>query len=70
MAHKKNHDPPVPPANQSQGGPIAAKGKPAKKGAAEVASSQEHDPKRRLGNYDGKGEHSIQEPGGKNDANH
>ncbi len=36
----------------------------------EVASQQEEDPKRRLGDFTGKGEHSIQEPGGKNGANH
>ncbi len=36
----------------------------------EVGSQQEEDPKRRLGDFTGKGEHSIQEPGGKNGANH
>jgi hypothetical protein len=30
---------------------------------------QEQDPKRRLGDYEAKGEHSFQQPGGKNDAN-
>jgi hypothetical protein len=29
---------------------------------------QEEDPKRRLGDFTGKGEHSIQQPGGKNDS--
>ena len=70
MAHQKKHGGPVPPSNQSHAGPAAATGKPANKGAAELASAQEHDPKRRLGDYDGKGEHSMQEPGGKKDANH
>ena len=70
MAHKKKHGAPVPPGNQSQFGPTPATGKPAKKGAAEVSSAQEQDPKRRLGDFEGKGEHSMQEPGGKNDANH
>ncbi|QJX00515.1 hypothetical protein [Frigoriglobus tundricola] len=32
--------------------------------------AQEKDRKRRLGDYTGTGEHSIQEPGGKNGANH
>jgi len=70
MAHKKKHGGPVPPGNQSQEGPTDATGTPAKRGASEVASAQEQDPKRRLGDFEGKGEHSIQEPGGKNDANH
>jgi hypothetical protein len=70
MAHKKQHGGPVPPGNQSQAGPADVTGKSAKKGAAEVASAQEQDPKRRLGDFEGKGEHSMQEPGGKNDANH
>jgi len=47
-----------------------ATGKPAKKSEAEVASAQEQDPKRRLGDFEGKGEHSMQEPGGKNGADH
>ena len=70
MAHKKNHRGAVPPGNQSKAGLRDATAKSAKKGAAEVASAQEQDPKRRLGDFVGKGEHSIQEPGGKNDANH
>ena len=70
MSHKKKHGGPVPPANQSQAGPKDAKGKPAKKGAAEISSAQEKDPKRRLGDFEGKGEHSMQEPGGKNGSDH
>ena len=70
MAHKKKHGAPVPPGNQSQSGPMDATGKPAKKSEAEVASAQEQDPKRRLGDFEGKGEHSMQEPGGKNGADH
>jgi hypothetical protein len=70
MAHKKKHGAPVPPGNQSQSGPLDATGKPVKKRAAEVASAQEQDPKRRLGDFDGKGEHSMQEPDGKNGSNH
>ncbi len=70
MAHKKKHGGPVPRGNKSQAGLTDPAGKSAKKHAAEVASAQEQDPKRRLGDFDGKGEHSMQEPGGKNDANH
>ena len=70
MAHKQKHGGPVPPGNRSPAGPTDATGQQVKKGAAEVASAQEHDPKQRLGDFEGKGEHSIQEPGGKKDANH
>lgn len=70
MAHKKQHSGPVPPGNQTHAGPQVAPGKPAKMGPTAGASDQEQDPKRRLGDFEGKGEHSIQEPGGKNDANH
>ena len=70
MAHKKKHGAHVPPGNQSQASFKDAIDKSAKKGAAEVTSAQEQDPKRRLGDFDGKGEHSMQEPGGKNGANH
>ncbi len=69
MAHKKHHDAPVPPGNRPQTDPNST-GKAANIDAAEVSSAQEHDPKRRLGDFEGKGEHSMQEPGGKNDANH
>jgi len=50
--------------------PKTAAGKPAEKGATEVSSAQEQDPKRRLGDFEGKGEHSMQEPDSKNGANH
>jgi hypothetical protein len=72
MAHKKKHSSQVPPGNQPRKGPGAKTGQPdeKQKDAVEVDSAQEQDPKRRLGDYEGKGEHSLQEPGGKNDANH
>ena len=69
MAHKKKHTHPVPPGNQPQAGPA---------GGAEVSQAsekeggapfQEQDPKRRLGDFTTAGEHSFQQPGGKNDAN-
>lgn len=71
MAHTKKHGNPVPPGNQ----PITESDAnlPAQKpqqSAAEVTSAQEQDEKRRLGDFTGKGEHSIQQPGGRNDANH
>jgi hypothetical protein len=71
MAHKKKLSTPVPAGNRSQAGPAAevntiqqAKGE--KKSGARF---QVQDPKRRLGDYDGTGEHALQQPGGKNDAN-
>jgi hypothetical protein len=70
MAHKKKHGAPVPPGNQPPSGPTTTTGTSTHKGTAEVSSAQEQDPKRRLGDFDGKGEHSMQEPGGKKDANH
>lgn len=68
MAHKKKHAAPVPPGNQPQGGPPQ---QPADEGAGpapEGAPSSEQDEARRLGNYQTAGEHAIQQPGGKNDA--
>jgi len=71
MAHKKKHNAPVPPGNQSQSGPAGASSQPQKQAPqGEGASFQEQDPKRRLGDFTGTGEHSYQQPGGLNDANH
>lgn len=71
MAHKKKHTPPVPPANRPQSGPPQ---QPAEAGGeerpAEGAPFQDHDEKRRLGNFEGAGEHAYQQPGGNNDAHH
>jgi hypothetical protein len=71
MAHKKKHGNPVPPANQPQTGPPSARqAQTARQSAAEVASFQEQDQKRRLGDFSGAGQHPYQQPGGLNDANH
>ena len=70
MAHKKKHIAPIPPGNQAELDPTAASGQAKQQRAAEVSSAQEQDAKRRFGDFEGKGEHSIQEPGGKKDANH
>jgi hypothetical protein len=69
MAHKKKHGAPVPPGNQSKIGPKDLSRTNATQDKPEVASAQEQDPKRRLGDFDGKGEHSMQEPDGKQGAN-
>jgi hypothetical protein len=74
---KKHHGGPgpVPPGNRPHAGsPDAANEEHEtpdnlQKGG-EISSQQEEDPKRRLGDFTGKGEHSIQQPGGKNDSNH
>jgi len=73
MAHTKKHSGPVPPGNQPHAGPPGASDEAAQQGpqgGAEVASFQEQDPKRRLGDYSGAGEHPYQQPGGLNDADH
>jgi len=69
MSHKKKHATRVPPGNRSGSAsqPAEAEQLPATK---EGAPFQEQDPKRRLGNYGGAGEHPYQQPGGLNDANH
>jgi hypothetical protein len=70
---KKKHSPhPVPTGNRTTFGPEtdgpaedpAEAGAPTESGA----SFSEQDPKRRLGGYETAGEHSIVQPGGKNDA--
>jgi len=73
MAHTKKHGSPVPPGNQPQAGPPDASDQAAQEQhqtASGGAPGQEQDPKRRLGNFEGAGEHSYQQPGGLNDANH
>jgi hypothetical protein len=74
---KKHHGGPgkVPAGNQPKAGvPFTSEGDGGVPGGTakdgEVSSQQEEDPKRRLGDFTGKGEHSIQEPDGKNGANH
>jgi hypothetical protein len=66
---------PVPPANRPHAGSPANPGEASElvenlEKGGEIKSQQEENPKQRLGDFTGKGEHSIQEPGGKNGANH
>jgi len=71
MSHKKKHAAPVPRGNRSKGAPAGAQNEEAAKAESKRgASFQEQDPKRRLGNFSGAGEHPYQQPGGLNDANH
>jgi hypothetical protein len=71
---RKNHQPgPVPPDNRPHAGPDFDPTKTeddadAPAGTSEGAAFTEQDPKRRLGGYETAGEHSIVQPGGKNDA--
>lgn len=72
MAHKKKHTPPVPPGNQPKAGAPAVTGQDVEAAQPPTGGlpGHEQDPKRRLGNYEGAGEHAYQQPGGLNDANH
>jgi hypothetical protein len=74
MARKKHQPGPVPPANRPHAGPDFGRDEPAEDEkapdqAGQGAAFAEQDPKRRLGDFETAGEHSFQQPGGKNDAN-
>ena len=70
---KKRHGPGLtPPANAPHGGPPSSSAAEANVRSGSVdqgAGFEQQDPKRRLGNFEGAGEHSFVQPGGKNDAN-
>jgi hypothetical protein len=72
MAHKKKHGGPVPPGNQPHAGPpeTGTQREQANANTGGGAPFQDQDAKRRLGDFEGAGAHSFQQPGGKNDANH
>jgi hypothetical protein len=66
MAHNKSHRPaPVPPGNRSPIGPSGDvnTGRRGASGAGGGAPFQEQDPKHRIGDFEGEGEHSRQQPG-------
>ncbi|HEY1188142.1 MAG TPA: hypothetical protein VGE74_10820 [Gemmata sp.] len=67
---KKNHSPgPVPPANRPHLGTSFQRGdQDEQTDTDQGASFQEQDPERRLGDYMGTGEHSLQQPGPKNNG--
>ncbi len=68
---QKHHSPgPVPPGNQAHAGPPAKPGDELQPdpGEENPPRDEEQDPKRRLGNFEGKGEHSRQQPGPANDG--
>ena len=62
---------PVPPGNRAQTGPAkaAGQGAPDAAGATSPPGDEPQDGQRRLGDFVGKGEHSITEPGGKSGNN-
>ena len=64
----KGRSAPVPAGNQSHFGPEKPLQEPVPV-QAEGAPASEQDPKRRLGNYGTAGEHSIEQPGGKQGPN-
>ncbi len=70
MAHTKKHSGPVPPDNQPHTGPADASGHP--EGGQQAAGGempmQDQDAQRRLGNFEGRGEPSRQQPGPLNDG--
>jgi hypothetical protein len=67
---KKHHGgpAPVPPGNQSPAGPGSVGDEPSNAEENAGAGFQEQDPKRRLGDYGGAGEHPRQQPGRLNDG--
>ncbi len=71
---KKHHGgpAPVPPGNRSGGDPAGEgnTGPVPDAGTDTGAPFQDQDPKRRLGNYGGAGEHPRQQPGPLNDGDH
>ena len=60
---------PVPKGNQAHSGPQESALEPVPE-KSKGAPASEQDPKRRLGNYGTAGEHPLEQPGGKQGANH
>ncbi len=59
---------PIPPGNQSHFGPPTSAPEPNLE-LERGAPASDQDPQRRLGDYEGAGEHSLQQPDGKQGAN-
>lgn len=68
--HKKKRGHPIPPGNQPQAGPPAQPDLTQSGHAGGGSPFQEHDAKRRLGDYEGTGEHARQQPTDLNDGTH
>ena len=62
---KKNHSP-VPAGNRPPSG--TAYERPEEEEPGTTPSGQEEDPRRRMGDFTGKADHSLQQPGPKNDG--
>jgi hypothetical protein len=72
MSRKKKHVQSVPPANRPRTGPPNDQAGASQQQQGEPGGErgfQEQDAKGRLGDFEGAGEHSYQQPGGLNDAN-
>jgi len=67
--HKKKHGHPIPPGNQPKAGP-PIEADQTQQAAGGGAPFQEQDAKRRLGDFEGTGEHSRQQPSSLNDGTH
>jgi hypothetical protein len=73
MSKKKHAPHPTPRANRTTFGPGANPVDDDEAAEAQCnagAPQSEQDPKRRLGDFVGTGEHAFVQPGGKNDAEH
>lgn len=71
MAHQKRRGPaPVPPANRPKAGPAGDANAVQEKGVhgGGGAPLEEHDPKHRIGGFEGAGEHPRQQPSRLNDG--
>ena len=69
MAHTKRHGPaPVPAANRPAAGPADDAARQTAAGAGGGAPLEEQDPKRRVGGFEGAGEHPRQQPSQINDG--
>ena len=66
--HKKKHGHPIPAENQPKAGPPIAPDMGQQTGVGGGAPLTDHDPKRRLGDFEGAGEHARQQPGQINDG--
>lgn len=65
--HKKKHAHPIPPGNQPHAGP-PVEAEPEQQTGGGGAPMNEQDAKRRLGGFEGAGEHPLQQPSQINDG--
>lgn len=68
LHHKKKHAHPIPPSNQPKAGPPLEADLGGQPDAGGGAPMQHQDAKRRLGDFEGAGEHPRQQPTQLNDG--